>query len=151
MWTRIAYLPGGSRSSANAPRASETDARFAETFDRLLTFPLSYLHAFTYSERPGSAACAFDGAVLPEIRKRRTQALRRLSVDKSLAFRRRHLGLTMEVLVEGMRKPETDRMSGLTDNYIRVDLGAGRAEQALVRAALTSLTYDGMLGERIAA
>jgi threonylcarbamoyladenosine tRNA methylthiotransferase MtaB len=129
----------------------ETDANFRETFDRLVELPLSYLHAFTYSERPGSAAAGFEDSVPGEIRKRRTQALRRLSAEKSLAFRRRHVGRTMEVFVEGMRKTETAWMYGLTDNYIRVDLGAGRTEHPLVRASLLSVTDDGMLGERIAA
>jgi hypothetical protein len=57
----------------------------------------------------------------------------------------------MDVLVEGMRRPDTDRMSGFTDNYIRVDLGSGRADRPLVRARLTDLTGEGMTGERIAA
>jgi len=129
----------------------ESDRDFRETFDRLVELPLTYVHAFTYSERPGSEAAAFDGTIPGDERKRRTSALRRLSSDKSVAFRRRHVGREADVFVEGMRRTGTDWMSGLTDNYIRVDLGAGRTERPLVRARLTALEGDGMVGERIAA
>ncbi len=129
----------------------ETDRDFRDTFDRLEDMPLSYVHAFTYSERPGSAAAAFGDAVPPDERKRRTAALKRLSAEKSLAFRRRHVGREADVFVEGMRRAGTDWMSGLTGNFIRVDLGPGRVERPLVRARLTAVTDDGMAGERIAA
>jgi threonylcarbamoyladenosine tRNA methylthiotransferase MtaB len=129
----------------------EGDREFRETFDRLEEMPLSYVHAFTYSERPGSAALDLDGSVPGDERKRRTSSLRRLSAEKSLAFRRRHVGRDAEVFVEGMRRAGTDWMSGLTGNYIRVDLGAGRVERPLVRARLTAVSDDGMVGERIAA
>jgi threonylcarbamoyladenosine tRNA methylthiotransferase MtaB len=127
----------------------ETDERFRETFDRLEQLPITYLHAFTYSERPGSAALALDGAVPGDVRKRRTSALRRLSAEKSLAFRRSQVGREAQVFVEGMRKADTEWLSGLTGNYIRADLGPGRAERPLVRARLTAVTDDGMVGERI--
>ena len=129
----------------------ETDRDFRETFDRLEELPLSYVHAFTYSERPGSAAAAFDDAIPADERKRRTAAIRRLSAEKSMAFRRRHVGREAHVFVEGMHREGTERLSGLTGNFIRVDLGPGRVERPLVRARLTDLAGDGMVGERIAA
>lgn len=129
----------------------ETDRDFRETFDALEGMPLSYVHTFTYSERPGSAAAAYGDPVPVDERKRRTAALRRLSAEKSLAFRRRHVGREADVFVEGMRREGTDWMSGLTGNFIRVDLGPGRVARPLVRARLTAVTDDGMAGERIAA
>ena len=129
----------------------ETDECFRETFDRLEQLPITYLHAFTYSERPGSAAVAFDGTVPGDVRKRRTASLRRLSAEKSLAFRRRQIGRAEQVFVEGMRKQDTDWLSGWTGNYIRADLGPGRAEHLLVPVRLTAVTDDGMLAERNAA
>lgn len=129
----------------------ETDEDFRATFDRLEALPLSYVHAFTYSERPGSVAAEMDGAVAPEERKRRTASVRRLAQVKSLAFRRAQVGRVAEVFVEGMRRAGTDWMAGLTGNFIRVDLGPGRVERPMQRVRLVAVTDDGMAGERIAA
>ncbi len=129
----------------------ETDEHFQATFDRLVELPVSYVHAFTYSERPGSRAATFADAVPPEIRKRRTSSLRRLSAEKNRAFRERHVGCEVEVFVEGMRREGEEWLAGLTGNYIRVDLGPGRVDKPLVRARLVALAEDGMIGERIAA
>jgi threonylcarbamoyladenosine tRNA methylthiotransferase MtaB len=129
----------------------ETDEHFQSTFDRLVELPVSYVHAFTYSERPGSRAATFEGSVPPEIRKRRTSSLRRLSAEKNRAFRERHVGREADVFVEGTRREGGETLAGFTDNYIRVDLGHGRVEKPLVRARLVALSEDGMTGERIAA
>jgi threonylcarbamoyladenosine tRNA methylthiotransferase MtaB len=129
----------------------ETDEDFQATFDRLVELPISYVHVFTYSERPGSRAASFGDPVAHDVRKRRTTSLRKLSADKNRAFRERHVGREADVFVEGMRREGTDWLGGFTDNDIRVDLGPGRVEKPLVRARLLALLDDGMRGERIAA
>jgi threonylcarbamoyladenosine tRNA methylthiotransferase MtaB len=113
--------------------------------------PITYIHPFTYSVRPGSAAESLGDHVPGEVKKRRTRSLKRLSRDKSRAFRERHVGRVMPVLVEEMRRDGVPVLGGLTDNYLRVELGPGSAEATVVRARLTGLTDDGLVGERIAA
>lgn len=96
----------------------ESDAAFEDTFDALAELPVTYLHPFTYSPRPGSESAAWKDDVPAAVKKRRVGALKRLSRDKGRAFRERHVGQVAGVLPEG---PDG---SGWTDNYIRVELDA---------------------------
>lgn len=125
----------------------ETDDHFQETFDAIEELPLTYLHPFTYSERPGSAAAAFTDQVPVDVRKRRTRALKKLSSDKNLAFRRRHVGRDSVIFVEEMRRDGEPHLGGLTDNYLRVDLGPGTTDRTLMDVRLTDITDGGMVGE----
>jgi threonylcarbamoyladenosine tRNA methylthiotransferase MtaB len=129
----------------------ETDAHFQTTFDALVELPITYIHPFTYSIRPGSTAESFQDQVPGEVRKRRTRSLKRLSRDKNLAFRKNHVGKIMPVYVEEARRNGKSILSGLTDNYLRVDLGSGSTTHPLVDARLTAVTEDGLVGERVAA
>jgi len=126
----------------------ETDDEFQDTFDRLADLPITYLHPFTYSERPGSEAAAFADQVPGDVRKRRTRALKKLSADKNLEFRQRHVGREAVIFAEEMRRNGEPHLGGLTDNYLRVDLGPGKAEENLIPVRLTGVGPDGMLGER---
>ena len=124
----------------------ETDAAFQDTFDALAGLPVTYVHPFTYSPRPGSESAAWKDDVPSEVKKRRVGALKRLSRDKGRMFRERHVGRVAGVLPEG---PDG---SGWTDNYIRVQMaGSGPAPDGpgapgVVEVKLAGLTADGMLG-----
>ena len=123
----------------------ETDAAFQDTFDALVELPITYIHPFTYSPRPGSESAGWKDDVPSEVKKRRVGALKRLSRDKSRAFRERHVGWTVGVLSEG---PDG---SGWTDNYIKVEideagLAGGSSPAGVVAVTLGVLTADGMLG-----
>ncbi len=98
----------------------ESDERFENTRTFLTALPLSYLHVFTYSERPGTVAAETTQleSVPRPVRKARTRALRALSDAKHAAFIERHLGVYRPVLWERTRS--NDSMYGYTDNYIRV-------------------------------
>jgi threonylcarbamoyladenosine tRNA methylthiotransferase MtaB len=92
----------------------ETEAQFAETMEFIEKQPFTYLHVFTYSERPGTAAAAMSQTVPVEVRRERTRILRELSARKNLEFRRRMLGRTLSaVTLEELRM-------ALTTNYLRV-------------------------------
>ena len=97
----------------------ETEADFLETYHFLQELPISYLHVFTYSERPNTPANEMDGAVDMAERRRRNQMLTILSEKKRRHFYEQHLEDQREVLFE--RSKERGRMSGFTDNYIRID------------------------------
>ena len=123
----------------------ETDSAFQDTFDALDALPITYIHPFTYSPRPGSESAGFEDDVPSEVKKRRVGALKRLSRDKGRAFRERHLGRVAGVLPEG---PDG---SGWTDNYIRVELEGSEtagfdATSGVVPVELTALTTDAMRG-----
>ena len=124
----------------------ETDEDFLLTFEQIETLPITYLHAFTYSARPGSEAEHFTGQVPGEVRKRRTRALKRLAGEKHRRFAERHVGRVVDVLLEPGRRGGAARIGGWTDNYLRVDLGEGETEARLASAEITAAGEHGLTG-----
>jgi threonylcarbamoyladenosine tRNA methylthiotransferase MtaB len=96
----------------------ETEALFLETYEFLKELPVSYLHVFTYSERANTRAAAMKGVIPMKTRNRRSKMLRILSDKKRRAFYQENLTKKFTVLFED--KVENGRMSGFTENYIRV-------------------------------
>jgi threonylcarbamoyladenosine tRNA methylthiotransferase MtaB len=96
----------------------ETEDRFDETYRLLTELPVSYLHVFTYSERPQTSAMAFSGAVESRIRFKRNRILRELGAQKRYSFYASHVGRILPVLFEAQTR--SGQSSGLTTNYIRV-------------------------------
>ena len=97
----------------------ETDEKFLETYEFLNQLPISYLHVFTYSERPGTEAAEFDEIVPKDVRKKRNKMLRILSEKKRMAFYRSQLGKTHRVIWEADNK--NGKMHGFTENYVKVE------------------------------
>lgn len=96
----------------------EDDTLFQETLSFLQSLPVAYLHVFTYSERPDTAAGTMPASVPLRIRKERTRLLRELSEKKRYLFSFRFIGHQKPVLFEKTEKG--DKIFGWTDNYIRV-------------------------------
>ncbi len=96
---------------------TETDEDFQQTYDLLRDLPVTYLHVFTYSERPNTEAVNLRPVVPVHIRRERNAILRQLSDEKSKAFHSRHKNTSRPVLFESLG---TGSMQGYTDNYIRV-------------------------------
>jgi threonylcarbamoyladenosine tRNA methylthiotransferase MtaB len=98
----------------------ETREHFQETVDFLQELEVSYLHVFTYSERPNTKALEYEPIVpIPE-RKKRTQVLRSISNAKRFQFDTQFAESTRPVLFESYAGEGT--ISGWTDNYIRVKM-----------------------------
>lgn len=96
----------------------EMDALFLNTLNFLKDLPISYLHVFTYSERPNTTALRIDEVVPMGVRQERTNQLRMLSEKKRRAFYQLFAGESRKVLWEAS---ETEgRMLGYSDNYVRV-------------------------------
>lgn len=98
----------------------ETEDDFLETYNFLNALDISYLHVFTYSERPDTDALAIKPVVPVNIRKERNKMLRILSEKKQRAFYEQHLRTARTVLFEGENR--NGAMVGFTDNYIKVTL-----------------------------
>ena len=96
----------------------ETEALFKETYDFLLSLDISYLHVFTYSERPDTPAASMVGTVGQTERKKRSKMLRSLSAKKRRAFYTSQLGTERTVLFEGENKK--GYIHGFTENYVKV-------------------------------
>lgn len=97
----------------------ETDEFFRDSYRFIADLDVSQLHAFPYSERPGTQALEIKPVVPVDERKHRTQRLISLSDRKTEDFYRQHLGAIRPVLFEEQKDKRT--ISGFTDNYIRVE------------------------------
>jgi threonylcarbamoyladenosine tRNA methylthiotransferase MtaB len=96
----------------------ESDKLFLETCNFIRSLDVSYLHVFTYSERPNTLALEMEPAVAVPVRKQRTRELRRLSARMRYEFDIRFSGKFRPVLFESENKD--GYLAGWTDNYIRV-------------------------------
>jgi threonylcarbamoyladenosine tRNA methylthiotransferase MtaB len=114
----------------------ETDEEFEESRQFIESLPFTYLHVFTYSERPGTRAAASPEQVPMEIRKRRNQILRELGARKNLEFRKQMLGRKLSVV--------TLENGSLSDNFIKVELATDRPANHLVDVEIGALTQQGL-------
>ena len=96
----------------------ETDELFLETYNYLSQLNISYLHVFTYSERPNTEAIELEGVVPLKVRNKRSKMLRGLSVKKRRAFYESQLGNQLTVLFESENKE--GYIHGFTENYVKV-------------------------------
>ncbi len=96
----------------------ETDELFLETYNYLNQLDISYLHVFTYSERPNTEAVEMAGEVPLKVRTKRSKMLRGLSVKKRRAFYESQLGNEGTVLFESENKD--GYIHGFTENYVKV-------------------------------
>jgi len=96
----------------------ETEELFLETYNLLNALEISYLHVFTYSERPNTAAIDMSNVVPKNIRNKRSKMLRGLSVKKRRAFYESQLNNEFSVLFENENK--SGYIHGFTENYVKV-------------------------------
>jgi threonylcarbamoyladenosine tRNA methylthiotransferase MtaB len=114
----------------------ETAEEFEESRAFIENLPFTYLHVFTYSERPGTPAAESPDQIPLEIRKDRNRILRDLAARKNLEFRRRMIGRTLSVvtLTEG----------ALSDNFLKVELARPRPANQLIDVRIGSVTGTGL-------
>jgi threonylcarbamoyladenosine tRNA methylthiotransferase MtaB len=103
----------------------ETPDCFEETFEFLDALPVTQLHVFPYSERPGTSALKIDYVVSERDKKLRSKRLLELSDQKTHDFYQQFVGTTMDVLLEKASRGRA--MHGFTNNYVRVELSPADA------------------------
>jgi threonylcarbamoyladenosine tRNA methylthiotransferase MtaB len=114
----------------------ETEEEFAQSYAFMEALPFTYLHVFTYSERPGTPAA--DSAQVPQhVRKERTHTLRQLGARKNLEFRRSMVGKTLSVVT-------LDNGTALSENYVKITLATPRAANRIEQIRIGGLTSDGV-------
>ena len=97
----------------------ETDEDFLDTYHFLNKLDISYLHVFTYSERPNTGAVEMEGAVSKDIRAERSKMLHILSDKKWRYFHEQFIDKDRPVLFETMKNR---KILGHTDNYIQIQV-----------------------------
>jgi len=115
----------------------ETDAEFEDSRAFIESLPFTYLHVFTYSERPGTPAAEREQVPMP-VRKERNRILRELAAAKNRVFRENMVGRTLSAVALA----ETG--IALTDNYLKVELASPREAGAMVDVRIAGLTNTGL-------
>ncbi|MEW6595274.1 MAG: tRNA (N(6)-L-threonylcarbamoyladenosine(37)-C(2))-methylthiotransferase MtaB [Thermodesulfobacteriota bacterium] len=123
----------------------EDEAAFQNTYALLKGLPVSYLHVFPYSRRPGTIAAKMPGQVPGPVKDERVALLRALDQQKRKAFYASHLGGICQVLVEGGKGGKALR--GFTEQYVPVTFaGSATLANGVVAVRLDRLTDDGVVG-----
>ncbi len=124
----------------------ETEENFHETYELLESLPVSYLHLFPYSDRPGTFSANIKHKVPSEWKTIREQKLRLLSDKKHRQFYENYLGSTRKVLFEG--KTKNGRIAGYTDNYIRVSVQSDKNLTNKIKSVkLVKIAGEEIIGE----
>ncbi|MDR2233197.1 MAG: tRNA (N(6)-L-threonylcarbamoyladenosine(37)-C(2))-methylthiotransferase MtaB [Tannerella sp.] len=95
----------------------ETDRFFEDSLDFISSLPVSQLHVFTYSERPGTQALKITPVVSTQLKHLRSKELLDLSEHKKTDFYDSQIGRQAQVLFEHTRKGKN--MTGFTANYVK--------------------------------
>ena len=121
----------------------ETDEEFAQTLALVERAPLTYLHVFGYSDRPGTRASAMKDKVPPEVIAVRSGHLRSLGARKDREFQDRFQGTVLKVLMLKERAAD-GRLVGLTGNYLEVLVeGGDELKNSFVRVRALRRGGDG--------
>ncbi|HTQ53310.1 MAG TPA: tRNA (N(6)-L-threonylcarbamoyladenosine(37)-C(2))-methylthiotransferase MtaB [Bryobacteraceae bacterium] len=120
----------------------ETDADFEDSRRFIDGLPFTYLHVFTYSERPGTPAAELAEQVPMAVRKERNRILRELAARKNLAFRHSMTGRRLSVVT--LNEP---RMA-LSGNYLKVELTDGAEPNELIEVEIGGVTENGLCQAR---
>ena len=100
----------------------ETEKDFLDTYNFLNELDISYLHVFTYSERPNTDAIEMSEIVSKGIRRERSKMLHILSDKKRRFFHDQFISKFRPVLFENMKN---GKLLGHTDNYIQIQMEGG--------------------------
>ena len=128
----------------------ETDAEFEDCLAFVREMYFMKLHVFRYSPRAGTAAARMPGQVPNDVKKERSAHMLVLSDEGAQRFYRRFVGREMTVLWEQIAGASECGYfnSGLTDNYIRVEMTAPRVLTNWIEPVrLTEVTERGMRAE----
>jgi threonylcarbamoyladenosine tRNA methylthiotransferase MtaB len=126
----------------------ETEYDHAATLTLIRRLPFSYLHVFSYSERPGTAAATRVGKVPPAVIQLRARELRALGEEKAAAFRRAQIGRTLRVLTLHSREGDAPGWSpALSGNFLRVRIGGTLSHNQWCRVRITEVAGPFLLGQ----
>jgi len=123
----------------------EDQACFGETYRLLQDLGITYLHVFPYSARPKTPAATYPDQVDAAVKKNRARILRDLSQKKREAFIRSQVGMIGDIIVT---HTDNDCFSGITSNYLRVQVAGTASMHDLVRICLAGY-HGGVITGRV--
>jgi threonylcarbamoyladenosine tRNA methylthiotransferase MtaB len=123
----------------------ESDADFEETRRMVEELPLTYLHVFTYSARPGTPAASLPNQIPVAVARERNRILRELASQKKLAFMTSFVGKVIQAITLNVFDGEFTE--ALTDNYLKLRLAGNYHANQWIEARVDGVV-DGILLSR---
>jgi threonylcarbamoyladenosine tRNA methylthiotransferase MtaB len=126
----------------------ESEAEFESTRRLIEELPLTYLHVFTYSARPGTPAAAMPNQVPVFIARERNRILRELGAQKKHAFMRSFVGKSLDAITLSLAREseEVERTAALTDNYLKLSLRGKYPANRWIRVRVEGVEDDALVG-----
>jgi threonylcarbamoyladenosine tRNA methylthiotransferase MtaB len=125
----------------------EREEAFDNTYRLIANLPVSYLHVFPFSSRPGTAADKFANKLKPQVIKNRCRRIRALGHQKRLKFYSSFLGKSLPVLIEAKRDSSTRSLKGISSNYLPVLVdGDDDLQNKIVEVKIKKLEGDTLFG-----
>jgi threonylcarbamoyladenosine tRNA methylthiotransferase MtaB len=129
---------------------TEQDSDHQQTWSLLQDSPMTYLHVFPYSSRPGTPATQLKPEVAKEVAQQRGAALRSLAAEKNLQFRTSFLNRPLSVISLG-EEDQNGSSQAMSTNYLKVKLGkAAIKPNQLLDVMVRGCTSDGLTAEIMA-
>jgi tRNA A37 methylthiotransferase MiaB len=110
----------------------ETDDDFQSLVSYLEGSPLTHIHVFPYSDRPGTAAAAMDGKVHGAVVRHRASRIREIGQRLTNEFRRSQVGTIHRALTID------DGSIVVTGNYLKIRIPEGRLRNEWVAVRVVS-------------
>ncbi len=124
----------------------ETEAEFGETRRMIEELPLTYLHVFTYSARPGTAAAGHPGQVPVSAARQRNRVLREIASAKKAAFMRSLIGTTVEAIT--LHSGGAECTEALTENYLKVKISGRHEANRWMNVNIEGVDGEMLVGQR---
>jgi threonylcarbamoyladenosine tRNA methylthiotransferase MtaB len=129
----------------------ETEEDHAATVAFIDSLPFTYLHVFSYSQRPATKSATLPNEVPGPAIKRRARELRALGEQKAAAFRQSQLGRTLRVLT--LRRDDTDKhplkdtTPALSSNYLKLQVRGLHPANRWLDICVLAEEGDGVVGQ----
>ena len=126
----------------------ETEKHFDETTNFLQSLPLSKIHVFPFSSRPGTVAAGMKNQIDSATKKFRTERVLEIAGAKEKIFAEKFIGRTVEIISE---TEEDGIFDGLTKNYVRVFVPASPEIKSgeIIKVRVEKLFRNGIFGELV--
>jgi threonylcarbamoyladenosine tRNA methylthiotransferase MtaB len=125
----------------------ESEKAFAHSHELIANLPVSYLHVFPFSERPGTPAARLSDKVPTEITKERCERMRKLGYAKRMSFYRKFIGKTLPMLIETKREGDSGLLKAISSNYLPVSIrGDDELKNRIVDVKVEKLEENKLFG-----
>jgi threonylcarbamoyladenosine tRNA methylthiotransferase MtaB len=121
----------------------ETDEMFEENYRFIEQLPFTYLHVFTYSSRPGTAAAQMPDHLPIAVARERNKRLRELAAKKNRSFREKFVGRELEMIT--LHKRADGCTEALSTNFLKVRVEGAVEANRIIRPVILGVNDDGLL------